>query len=606
MTKMGIDVDQLNHGATYVPIDATMRYVKRQSATERGRQVEIPGDGENTNTISLIFTPIWPDFLYPCQRMDVYGATFPPIPPLTVKKIVDRQEIDTSVLMCLWDTMALLSRVQKLWDLVVKDADFCSTKWEGWVLNFVCRKCFHSLGSCMLSKNDPFKVSEIGSTKAFYEKFNASDENMQDIKVVFSKFNGRCLVFDLDEEGEDIDNINVMDCHSIIIFESYENLGNLYDGSDFKKIYNNFEFELRFISATWEIESRRGGRIVRDWDGFVYSRHGGSKHKKWWFFSRHNKLSVHVDGQFDFRSQGKVTLAYVRCDVLSFEKYKKDFLSYIGGRNNIFCQIHHSPLIASTTRDLLCSRCGNKKEFYKCCTFNCKICLCKDCLNSCDQRVPNYVSEDANVSTNDENGVRFHNNTRGDDDNVRTIEEDDESISSSTVDGDENSEISFDDLFNDNFEDFLISADDPDLAYGDDHDYIAVDDEQIPTTNAAEEAFHIRDEEGQRSINRVSGHVILNQCGSLLSRRDHEIKGSSKHQFFLQKIHSTTNGESIPLLYPESVLFPSIFSFEDPEGFPSVGCIPAPLLCRSMEQLGFESIPQHSRTRLSTPFCKLE
>ena len=151
-------------------------------------------------------------------------------------------------------------------------------------------------------------------------------------------------------------------------------------------------------------------------------------------------MSVHVDGQFDFRLQGKVSLTYVWYNMLSFENNKNDFLNYIGGRNNVFCQIHHSLLLASTTRDLLCSRCGDKKEFYKYCTFSCKICLCNDCLNACDQTVPNYVSEDHNVNSIEENGVSLFNNTRVGDDNIRTIEEDKESISSNTGNGDENSE----------------------------------------------------------------------------------------------------------------------------------------------------------------------
>ena len=104
-------------------------------------------------------------------------------------------------------------------------------------------------------------------------------------------------------------------------------------------------------------------------------------------------------------------------------------------------------------------------------------------------------------------------------------------------------------------------------------------------------AFTIKLDIQHKKTNKVSGHVILNQCGSLLSRPNHEIKGSSKHNYFLQKIHSTSDGKSIPLLYPESMLFPSIFPFSDTKGFPRVGCLPAPFLSRSLEKKGFDSIP---------------
>ena len=138
----------------------------------------------------------------------------------------------------------------------------------------------------------------------------------------------------------------------------------------------------------------------------------------------------------------------------------------------------------------------------------------------------------------------------------------------------------------------------------DSHDYIGNDVTIVPTTNAGETAFIIRDENHHSNSNRVSGHVILNQCGLLLCRKDHEINGSSKHKFWIKKIHSTSMGKSIPLLWPESMIFPSIFPFVDPDGFPSLGCIPAPLLSRKMESLGFASIPQHIQTRLTVPFCK--
>ena len=124
----------------------------------------------------------------------------------------------------------------------------------------------------------------------------------------------------------------------------------------------------------------------------------------------------------------------------------------------------------------------------------------------------------------------------------------------------------------------------------------------MPTTNSGERAFSIIDVDEHAKPNRVSGRVILNQCGSLLSSKDHEMNGSSKHKFFLQKIHSTSDGLSKPLLFSESMLFPSMFPFQDPDNFPSLGCIPAPLLSRKIESLGFASMPQHTRTRLTVPF----
>ena len=100
-----------------------------------------------------------------------------------------------------------------------------------------------------------------------------------------------------------------------------------------------------------------------------------------------------------------------------------------------------------------------------------------------------------------------------------------------------------DNLFaDDNFEDFLTRADDPHfMSNDDDVDVI------VPSKDMEDLAVTIKEEEHEKAL-RVSGHVILNQCGSLLIRRNHDIKGSSKHIFFLQKIHATSPGSCVPLL----------------------------------------------------------
>ena len=591
--RMNVDANELVFGATYVPLEATMRYIKRQSDCSDNREVRIPSRGEETGDLDIKFLPIWPLFLYPCQRMDTFRATFPSIPPLTIRVRAEREHVNFQILGCLWETIALITRLEKLWEILTTRSNYCSTEWEGWILNFISRKCFNNLSRRALSKNDPFKMSELQNTKNVYDKFNEGNENMFDLKVVFSRVDDKVVIIDVGQD-DDVTNINGQ---LIVIIKGYGDLESVRSGVVFKRFFNGIAYELRVVSAVWEVEVQRSGRRYTDWDAFVYSRHDGKRHNDWWYFKRNNNISVQVDSVVDFQCQETLTLGYVCCDALSVAKYKRDFLTYIGGRNNIYCGVHNLPLIASTTRDNMCSRCGEKKEFFKCCNFDCKICLCKVCLDECDENVPNYVRE----STDNANDEVDNNQVESSDD--RSIDlgmSDDEEGSDSD---EEYSFVSNDDSFDDDFDDFVVTTYDPDLEYGDDHDYVGSND-PIPTTNAAENALQISDARGQRPINRVSGHVILNQCGSLLSRRDHEIKGSSKHQFFLQKIHATSNAECIPLIYPEGVLFPSIFPFDDPDGFASVGCIPAPLLCRSMEQLGFESIPQHTRTRLTIPSCK--
>jgi hypothetical protein len=80
----------------------------------------------------------------------------------------------------------------------------------------------------------------------------------------------------------------------------------------------------------------------------------------------------------------------------------------------------------------------------------------------------------------------------------------------------------------------------------------------MPTTNTGECALEV-EEVVVGSGQRVQGHVILNQSCTLLSRQDKTIMGYSGQKHFLQKLSAVDNGKCIPLLYPEAMVFPSLF-----------------------------------------------
>ena len=84
---------------------------------------------------------------------------------------------------------------------------------------------------------------------------------------------------------------------------------------------------------------------------------------------------------------------------------------------------------------------------------------------------------------------------------------------------------------------------------------------QVPTKNAGELAY-IVDKEIQYCGTfvkiKISGHILLNQCGILLKQKKYQIKGIRLYKIFIQSICVTINGLSIPLMYPEGILSPSI------------------------------------------------
>ena len=280
-----------------------------------------------------------------------------------------------------------------------------------------------------------------------------------------------------------------------------------------------------------------------------------------------------------------MTLAYGKSETPKVEQHKKDFMTYLGGKKNLYCDLHKYPLTASTQRESLCMKCKRKKEFFKCCTLSYNTCLCKSCADSYDLSVPNFIQEGAGNgpilgNTRDvgvSNDTAVHTNSDAlDTDNESNVNMDTGVESNVNMDTDVESNVNMDifrdfeewsdddliepyqtysvgeeeellepyqvatlednlnneDKFDDNFEDFVIHAGEPDAYHEENHEYFPPD--TIPTTDTGENAQTII-EDDVLNQNRVSGHVILNQCGSLLSRRTHDISGSSKHKFFLQK-----------------------------------------------------------------------
>lgn len=155
--------------------------------------------------------------------------------------------------------------------------------------------------------------------------------------------------------------------------------------------------------------------------------------------------------------------------------------------------------------------------------------------------------------------------------------------------------------------DFVPSTDSPEdheVQVREDDGRLDIVDTLIETSNAGVIPLLVHTDNENKGVMKdatISGHVILNQCGSLLTRKNHEIKGSRKQSFFIQKLCATSIGSSVPLIYPEALLFPSIFWKMAPDNCSIVGAIPSPLLSQSMHSFGFESIPSHIRSRLTSP-----
>ena len=95
---------------------------------------------------------------------------------------------------------------------------------------------------------------------------------------------------------------------------------------------------------------------------------------------------------------------------VEIDKMRNEFLKNLGGQSHVQCQEHRLPLISSTERSNKC-QCG-KKEFYRCCDLDCKVCLCKHCYKNCDENTTTFIPavnqvdlDDSDTSDDDEDSL---------------------------------------------------------------------------------------------------------------------------------------------------------------------------------------------------------
>ncbi len=79
-------------------------------------------------------------------------------------------------------------------------------------------------------------------------------------------------------------------------------------------------------------------------------------------------------------------------------------------------------------------------------------------------------------------------------------------------------------------------------------------DNMIPTTAYGQNTLTV-DVKGQY----ISRYVILNNCGRLLAHQHRKLRGTTMQRNFLEEIIANTAGYTVPLLYPETMLFTRLF-----------------------------------------------
>ena len=128
----------------------------------------------------------------------------------------------------------------------------------------------------------------------------------------------------------------------------------------------------------------------------------------------------------------------------------------------------------------------------------------------------------------------------------------------------------------------------------------------LPTTDAGVmPIYSVVDNEPYYS-HRMTNHALLNCYGGCLVRRNQHLQATLKQRNFLQRLVAnnpqTTMNESVPLIYPEGMLFTDQFYSSNEDGS-IIGALPSALHHddKVLQQNGFASLQDHFRSRMSNP-----
>ena len=538
MTK-NIEAKKFCSGATFVSITDTMK-LQQKVNTHNMISVE-------TDSGTIIHTRRnWIQSIIFCQKCNSngYGAQFPTLLPLIS---------NTHKTQFLWILCRMLISVKELWD-IIEEVPKKTLLWHGWILTYISKQCFNEnriqgISTC------PFKTVYINSIDKVFTKMSSIGmclDTVCGLQNMLSHIPNIRVV--TQSEISSLHNIHI-DTTVIIAINDEINCSNIINEADLHIMTNTYE--LRFFDITKKIENSD----VK-WEGLSYFRHGG-EFKSWWKVERLKRLPIHSVFPVDVYGIDTNVMIYVKKYDVNIDDIRNTFLKYIGGQSHVYCKLHKLPLIVVPTSKNYCgleisgqahSHC-KRKIYYGCPNIFCDVSICQKCFNQYSKSTVSFISNEMltlyelslkedMMDINDNDSLQSEN----DDSTYSHFSNDDDDISIS----DENDTTLLDD---DTCYDYVTTSN---------HDYV-IDNEMplddinlIPTTTTGELAFNVeKDFSNQNEY--IDGHVILNQCGSLLSRTDNHINGYRSQKHFLQRIASTISDKSIPLLYPEAMLFPSIF-----------------------------------------------
>ena len=555
-------------GATFIPVEIAIS-IQEDIGDRTIAIIYNHSSDSNAPGVEVKFPRYWPLHLYPCQIMSSYGIQIVNVPSFrgdTRNKSI-------------WLISAMITQVEMAWKCFF-NATRKSSHWYGWFLTYLSKQCF-VLGRRQHCK-DPFKSNQVRTIEQLRNKIPPDLSIQELMNAVDNIIYIEVQNFEMSTIVEVCENGSIIQNEVLILSKQNELLTTNYSNAlDYMKELNiaSTQFKLCCIIITNDI-----GRS-NNWKGDIYTRHHDKAYSKFWYQGRTSKFPIKKEPSPHLKAGKEYTFVYTRSIKTEFTSMRNRYLRLLGGQAHVHCSQHQKPLIISYKKTSKCQ--CSKRSMYCCSHHDCEIQICKRCFNQFNSETVTYVQ-----CTNNDNNISSFN------------DEDDDSTVTSTDTNKDSNEIVEEDL-----ENFVTTSRESEFLVDDvllmrdnintNQEDIDFEDNFIPTTNAGEIPLEV--EEKVKYGFKFTGCNILNNVGSLLTRSSYDIKKSRYVNHFMQKICSSTNCESIPLIYPEGMLFPSIHWKSSTDNCSILGAIPSSLLNEKAKSYGFASIQEHIRTRLTCP-----
>lgn len=599
--------DEWKQGSNYMGIDDSVR-LQQNLFYSRKEATRVP-KSNGVHTKLIWFNGTWPRHLIRVHPSDsTYGAA--PFPCPTFQSHIGGKKDARSA----WLLSSMLLGVPELWEKVTSVYKPL-TSWEGWLLTFLTTKCLRHLN--LKGTNSPFKVLK---QEDLFRKYIQSDSVVGfKARVLGDKFRppgSQLRTFaELSLQWNAFSPPSMSSCSvAVVINEKVDTRGGRmpqFLGRTFA------DWELRYIAL-----SQKSDNVTEEpqkWYGSVYTRHGRKEHPDWWKQSTTMACPTKTQSSWSPAVLGEnVTrwnvCIYVRKTPLIGCSLHNQIMEACGGQYKLKCKDHDLCLIL-TPRSMkyVCSFKQKEKNItcltickYICPQDDCQVAVCGRHAKEFSRATPeNSCFHIFNTIPAMQYTEVYERRLAA---NASLPSETEELEDTMRVTGANNYDClrqplqsSRNDLVigtTQGLDDFAHAE----TLHEEEYDYMMTTPEipiTLPSTNAAEDPIYADISAPDINNSKMTSHALLNCYGSCLVRRNRKLAGTLAQRSFLQKLVATNTRTTVPLVYPEGMLFSDIFFADTPEGA-IIGALPAALLHgdRVLRQNGMATLQETYRTRL--------